>query len=407
MKEKLKSYYGANFQTISNEVVRILTDLVKEKTVNVPKKDLSKYSYLEVPGQESKAAAVVTRELDKIGIKYKVHEQQKGRANVLGYYGDGPTSLLVGAHMDVVPPGDGWSSDPFTTYVKDGLIYGRGVIDNKGPLAATIVALKILKEQGVELKGSLIMGAIASEEFREPGEMDPGLEYLMKNNLLKPTYAIIPDIGENMKKIDIAEKGRLQMTVTSYGKQAHGSTPERGVNAVIMMGHYLTKLQNLNMKFKHHHYLVKPSLNVGIIQGGSASNIVPAECEVTLDIRFLPGQTPEGIVEELKEISKNVEGKFEFKIQTYTLPHEVDPDNILVKALQKNSQDILGQKAEPFGMGGGTFAKGFNLAGITAVGFGPGDDNAFHIANEYIEIRQLVQFAQLISATAIDILGTK
>ncbi|HAZ15011.1 MAG: hypothetical protein A2X86_22015 [Bdellovibrionales bacterium GWA2_49_15] len=405
MKNKLKNYFVTNSNQISEYTVQVLTEMVSQKTVNVPKGNLSEHPYLSIPGGESAVVEIVKRELEKLGIKYEVFESVKGRANILATFGGEGTSLLVASHMDVVPAGDGWNSDPFAAFVKDGFIFGRGVLDNKGPLAATLACLKAFKESGIQLKGKFILGAIANEEFREPGEEDPGLEYLLNNHFLKPTYAIIPDIGENMKKIDIAEKGRLQIKVTAHGKQAHGSTPDRGVNAISLMSEFLVKMKKFKMKYRAHKYLKSPTFNIGIIKGGQVSNIVPALCEVTLDIRSLPGQTAQGIVKELKTLSRGIKGKFEFKIEGCSLPHEVNPDNILVKLIQANSKNILGQTPKPIGMGGGTFAKGFNQAGIPAVGFGPGDDTAFHVANEYVEVKQLVQFAHLIGAIAIDLLN--
>jgi len=407
MKEKLKAFFEEKREAITKYTVDLITEMVREKTVNAGKDRLSEFPYLTIPGEESRVGKIVKRELDSIGIPCEERTLVEGRGNVIGYYGKGKLSLMVGTHMDIVPPGDGWDTDPFEAYVKDGKIYGRGVLDNKGPLVCTIVTAKVLKEMGIKLKGTFIIGAIVSEEHREKGEMDPGIEYLMKNKFVSPTYAIIPDIGENMKKIDIAEKGRIVVKITSIGKQAHGSTPERGINAVVMMGEYLAKLKNFKMSYTEHNYLGHPSINPGVVRGGSAANIVPAKCELQLDIRILPSQTPEGVVEELKELAKEVDGKFEFEILQASIPHEIDPDNILVKLIQKNSQDIIGVKPEPIGMGGGTFAKSFNLAGIKAVGFGPGDDNAFHVANEFVEIKQLVDFSHLLGAIAIDLLGVE
>jgi len=115
---------------------------------------------------------------------------------------------------------------------------------------------------------------------------------------------------------------------------------------------------------------------------------------------------PKANVRELNDLSAGMKyfDKIEFFYDRPSLPHQVPADNTLVKLIQKNSKEILGKTPEPFGMGGGTFAKSFNLAGITAVGFGPGDDNAFHVANKSVEINQLVDFSHLIGAIGIDLL---
>jgi len=225
----------------------------------------------------------------------------------------------------------------------------------------------------------------------------------MDKNLIDPTYAIIPDIGENMLKIDIAEKGRVVIRITAKGVQAHGSTPHLGVNAINAMARFLAELEKYTLKHTPDPILESPTVNVGEIHGGAAANIVPSECVVDIDIRIVPGQTPTSILEEINELCRQVEGEFELSLADGTIPHAIDPDNILVKSIQDNASEFFAMNPVPFGLGGGTFAKGMNQHGILAVGFGPGDDTAFHVANEFVEIKQLVLFTQLICLIAIDL----
>ena len=111
------------------------------------------------------------------------------------------------------------------------------------------------------------------------------------------------------------------------------------------------------------------------------------------------------MIAQLKKLTDKIDGEFTISVEDWSDPHKIDPDNPLVHAIQKNTEKYLGFKPEPFGMGGGTFAKTLNLKGISAVGFGPGDDEAFHVANEYVEIKQLVDFACLICLVALDLLN--
>jgi acetylornithine deacetylase/succinyl-diaminopimelate desuccinylase family protein len=309
--------------------------------------------------------------------------------------------------MDVVPAGEGWDTDPYEVVEKDGFLYGRGVLDDKGPLVSTIVAVEVLKKLKLEdeIKGELQIAALSDEEAEDPDGIDYGVGYLIEENLINSTYAIIPDIGENMKAIDVAEKGRTVFKVTAIGKQAHGSTPEKGINAVYMMAKFVNQIEKLKFDYEVHPVLGHPSLNLGEIHGGAAPNIVPGTCFVYLDIRTVPGMTKESVKAAIESCMAKVEnGKFEVEIMAWSEPHGINPDNELVHAIQENSEDILGFKPETFGMGGGTFAKTLNLAGIMAVGWGPGDDEAYHVANEYVEIKQLMDFAQLTCLTALDLL---
>jgi acetylornithine deacetylase/succinyl-diaminopimelate desuccinylase-like protein len=228
----------------------------------------------------------------------------------------------------------------------------------------------------------------------------------MEEKLINPTYSVIPDIGENMQRIDIAEKGRTVIKITAFGKQAHGSTPERGINAVYMMAKLVTEIEKIEMTYEVHPVLGDPSLNLGEIHGGAAPNIVPGTCAIYIDIRTVPGMTKKGVVAQLQSCVDKVEnGKFEMEIMSWNDPHGIDPENEVVRAIQKNAKEVLGFKPEPFGMGGGTYAKTLNLNGVLAVGWGPGDDEAFHVANEFVEIQQLIDFAQLTCLVALDLLS--
>lgn len=406
LKDKIVSYFENNRSKIEREIVSLLKEMVAQKTVNVIPEKLAEHPYLKMRGEEYKVAEIVKEVFDKEKIRYEIFEREKGRTNIIGKIGKGinDKKLLIACHMDIVPAGDGWVTDPFDMVEKDGKLYGRGVLDNKGPLVSSIISAKVIKSVlGEEvIEGELQVAGLADEEAHSG--VDYGIGYLLEEKLINPTYAIIPDIGENMEKIDIAEKGRTVLKVISKGVQAHGSTPEKGVNAVYPMAYLVTKLQNWVPKYEPHPILIKPTVNLGEIHGGIAANIVPAECSIYLDIRTLPGQTEEGLINEIKSIYSDIKGDFSIEVQSSTKPHQISPDNPLVKAIQSNCEKLNRKVPQPYGLGGGTFAKTLNLEQIIAVGFGPGDPDAFHASNEYVELSQLVDFACLISLISLDLL---
>lgn len=407
MKSQIRDYFRQNEGEIRKKMLSLLADLISVKTINAGKANLKDYPFMKVPGEESKAIEVLKRYFDKNGLQYSVYEKVEGRGNLISTYGKGKKSLCVGVHLDVVPAGDPklWNTDPFVMTEKDGFVYGRGVLDNKGPMVSCIMAMEVLKKLEIKLNGEFILAAIAGEECHEIGETEPGIEFLIEEGYLKPTYAIIPDIGGDMKKIDIAEKGVLRFKVTSFGKQAHGSTPEKGVNAINKMAQFIANAEKLKLSFKPHDILIKPTVNLGVIKGGAAPNIVPDTCEAVFDVRYLPSQNAEGILNEFKACTKGIDDvRFEFEITDNDPPHEINPDNELVKTIQMNAETVLGFKPETIGMGGKTFAKTFNLGGIQAVGFGPGDEDAFHVSNEYLEIKQMIKFAELLACISVDLL---
>ena len=266
----------------------------------------------------------------------------------------------------------------------------------------------MLKATGLDeqLAGELLIAALSDEEAEDPSGVNYGIGYLLEEKLVQPTIAVIPDIGENMEKIDIAEKGRAVIKITARGKQAHGSTPHRGINAVYMMARLVTKIEALELAHEEHPVLGHPTLNLGEIQGGAAPNVVPGTCVIYIDVRSVPGMTQEKLVAQLQGCMDAVEGgKFELDVLSWKVPHAVDPDNRVVAAIQRHTDDVLGFKPGTMGMGGGTYAKKLVQNDVLAVGWGPGDDAAFHVANEYVELKQLVDFALLTCLLALDLLG--
>lgn len=409
-KQKVKEYFASNKKDISDQIVSLVAEMVKEKTINVVSEKLPEFPFLKFRGEEYRVAKTVKREFEKEGIQYDEFARIEGRPNIIGKLGKGVNekSLLMPAHMDIVPPGEGWDTDPFEVVKKNGMLYGRGTLDNKGPLASIVVAAKILRKLGLDenFNGELLVAALSDEEAKDPDGIDYGIGYLMEENLIKPKYAVIPDIGENMKRIDIAEKGRTVFKITAFGKQAHGSTPELGINAVYMMAKLVSEIEKLDFKYEIHPLLGYPTLNLGEIHGGAAPNIVPGDCKIYLDIRTVPGMTKEGVIGRLQEcVDKVKNGNFKIELISWNEPHSVNPDNELVKVIQKNAVDILNFLPEPFGMGGGTYAKTLVLNGVLAVGWGPGDDKAFHVANEYVEIQQLVDFSLLTCLISLELLS--
>lgn len=407
-KSAIKKYFQANHPTIENRIIELVREMVKQRTVNVVPEKLSEHPYLKFRGEEYRVAEIVKREFDRIGIPFDEFARMEGRPNIIGKLGRNTSGkrLLMPAHMDVVPAGEGWDHDPFDVLVKDGKLFGRGTNDNKGPLASILVAAEALRKLGLDeaLNGQLLVAALADEEAADPDGVDYGIGYLLDENLIHPTHAIIPDIGEDMKQIDIAEKGRLVLKITAIGKQAHGSTPEEGINAIFMMTKLLHQIENLKLDYRKHPLLGPPTMNLGEIHGGIAPNVVPGTCTIFLDFRILPGMTRDYVLQQLEERMSNIEGgKFEVKVMSESIPFSVDPENELVKMIQKITREELGFVATTMGMGGGTYAKNLIQHGVLAVGWGPGGNTA-HIANEYVEIQQLVDFARLTCLIALEIL---
>jgi acetylornithine deacetylase/succinyl-diaminopimelate desuccinylase family protein len=371
-------------------LLSLLSELVAKNTTNPP-------------GNEYLAAKVIQKFFEKNRITYETFEKKKGRTNIVGYIGKGSPKLIIACHSDVVPPGDGWKTNPFKLVIKGGKVFGRGVLDNKGPLACALIAGKILKKFEKHLKGQVLIACVADEERGS----NYGMKYLLNEGKIRGDYAIVPDVETHLKRIDTGEKGLLFLRIISFGKQAHGSKPERGVNAIWNMIDFLNEFRKYEMVSKDPDF-TKPTKNLGLIRGGIAPNVVPARCEVNLDIRYLPSQQKNEIVKDIKRIIKNVKRKnkkarFKLEIIDDQPPFKLRRGNVLVKSLKKSTLEILGFEAKEYGSSGTTVAKPLARKGMVAVGFGAGG-NVAHMANEFCEIQELVDLAKILCLTSLDLL---
>jgi acetylornithine deacetylase/succinyl-diaminopimelate desuccinylase family protein len=333
----------------------------------------------------------VKKRLSKIGVKYKLFEKKKNRTNVVAKVGNEKgKKILISTHLDTVPAGDGWDSDPFEPKIKDGVVYGRGASDNKGPATCAILVLDYLKSIEKQLKNEYIFVFAADEECASTF----GIKYLLRENIITADYAIIVDVEGAMQKIDIAEKGVLNLKVICKGKQAHGSTPHKGISAIVNMSKFIAKLEHYALKADIHPFLSRPTINFGTIGGGAAPNMVAGSCEAVLNIRYLPSQTPEGIIDELKKLSERF-GDFSFEMMMKIPPTELDSKNVLVETI-KSVAERHGIKPVLHGQSGATDAKEFILQGIPAVGYDFADDYVDHSANEYCRLDNLFKFSGIL-----------
>jgi acetylornithine deacetylase/succinyl-diaminopimelate desuccinylase-like protein len=354
------------------------------------------------PGEEGKVAAILAREAERLGIPYSLHAKVPGRENLLARVGEsrpGYRRLLVLLHTDVVPSGapSAWRFAPFEPFERDGMLYGRGVLDDKGPLAASFAALAILKGREASIPGAFIFGAVADEEVG----VRVGVEHLLEQGLLDCTDAVIPDIAGEMREINVAEKGRVLLKVRATGRQAHAMNPSKGVNAIHAMARFLLALETITPRHVPHPILGGPTVNTGLVRGGIAPNAVASDCEATLDIRYVPSQTAEGIRGEVQAAADAAAvpgASFTVEIFQDALPCEVSPEAPIVQAILRQAPE-----ARIVGSGGGTFAKPLVLAGIQAVGWAPGNEETYHEPNEEIAIDQLTVFAGRLANLALDV----
>ena len=344
------------------------------------------------PGNESLVTNVVKSWFDAWGIPYEEFEGVAGRANLVGTIGSsGPVIIIVG-HSDVVPAGDGWQSDPFTLTEKAGLWYGRGTVDNKGPMASILLAAKELKEHEAALQCTVKV-VIAADEERGSGA---GIIHVLEKGLTGD-MGIIPDIGGHLENIDVAEKGRLEVVVTATGRQGHGAYPSSGKNAITLLAKFIAAVEQITFDYQAHPFLSAPTLNVGMVSGGAAANMIPGKAQATIDIRFLPGMREEAIMGTLETSAKEIDQEaFSFEVTDRLLPTSVPADHALVTKLQASIKAVTGKDAGLEGTSGATIAKPLNEAGIPSIGCGIGDGDLMHVADEHIDPEEILQLARVL-----------
>ena len=398
------SHILAEAESMRAFIVDLTLRICRERTVDYFLEDFPAGGPDEMssPGEEGKVVAILQKELAARSIKAITHAKVPGRENLLARVGKarpGYRKLMVLLHTDVVPSGDPsvWKFAPFEPFEKEGKLYGRGVLDDKGPLASAFATLLILNKYEQFIDGEFIFGAVGDEEVG----IGVGIEYLLEQKLIDCTDAIIPDIAGEMREINVAEKGRLLLKVRAHGKQAHAMNPSKGVNAIHAMSRFLLSLEELRLTHDVHPILGGPTSNTGLITGGIAPNAVAADCEVTLDIRYVPSQTPAGIRDEIQALADSVDmpgASFSVEIFKSSPPCEVSRDAPIVKLILKHAPN-----AKVVGSGGGTFANPLVQAGVQAVGWAPGNEETYHEPNEEIEISQLTAFAGRLANLAFEI----
>ena len=259
------------------------------------------------PGDCRAAVVVVTEKLSVAGIAFELFSREEHQPNLIaslgGDQGDqsGRTRLMYHSHIDTVPPGEleQWSVDPFGGEIKDGFIFGRGAGDDKGSVAAQVMALVALARAGLSLASSLRLVVVSDEEF---GGLN-GTHWLHNEGMLQTDALVVGEQTNN--HVAIAERVACGIDLMVYGKSAHGATPWEGENAVLKAARALVWLQEKlfpQLGSRTHPYLPPPSLCVCKIVGGLQWGIVPEQCKVEMDRRLVPGETREMAMEEIRHL---------------------------------------------------------------------------------------------------------
>ena len=308
-------------------------------------------------------------------------------------------ALMFVMHLDVVPEGERpWQNEPFAAVEKDGKIFGRGSADMKGGIAAAAAAAVEVASSGVELKGDLILAATAGEETDSAG-----IERFLAGRSCGPLAGVIITEPTDFGVVS-AHRGILWLQIATKGKTAHGSQPHLGINAISSMTELLNVLSGYEIPCTADPLLGGSSMSVNVIKAGSATNVIPDRCLIQVDIRTIPSQSHQEIIDgfyevfnDLKQHNRNFEG--EIKILRDMKPLSTDADCDFVKQLCR-VVNRTGTEAAPFTTDGPFLA---NLAPVVI--FGPGKSELCHKPDEYIDIADVERAKECYKRIVLDFLG--
>ncbi|MDR7272799.1 acetylornithine deacetylase/succinyl-diaminopimelate desuccinylase family protein [Pelomonas saccharophila] len=393
-----------------NDEVRFLQALVRIPTDtppgnNAPHADRTAELLTEL-GFEVEKHAVPTADVQAAGMQSITNLIVRHR-----FSEDGPT-IALNAHGDVVPPGEGWVHQPYGAEIEDGKLFGRASAVSKSDFATYTFALLALKNSGLKLKGAVELHFTYDEEFG--GELGPG--WLLQKGLTKPDYLIAAGFSY---QVVTAHNGCLQMEVTLHGLASHAAYPSTGIDALQAATKLLTALYAhndvLKMRRSEVAGITHPYLNVGRIEGGSNTNVVPGKVVLKLDRRMIPEEDPAAVEAEVRALIENTVAQspgIKLDIKRLLLASSMKPlpgAAPLVAALQRHGEAVFGEPIPTSGTPLYTDVRLYTAHGIPAAIYGAGprtvlESNAKR-ADEHLVLDDLQRATQVVAGALAELLA--
>jgi len=337
-------------------------------------------------------------------------------------FGPGGKTIALNAHGDVVPPGEGWTHPPYGGEIKDGNMYGRATAVSKCDFSTFTFALRAVEalhaQHHLSLKGNVELHFTYDEEFG--GEKGPG--WLLNKGYTQPDLMIAAGFSY---QVVTAHNGCLQMEVTVHGKMAHAAIPETGVDALQGAVHVLNHLYAQNKLYQHISSKVEginhPYLNVGRIEGGTNTNVVPGTVSFKLDRRMIPEENPTEVEANIRQVMAHAVNEFNqgraqdaqisIEIKRMLMAHAMKPlagNAPLVNAIQQHGQAIFGEPIPAMGTPLYTDVRLYVEKGIPGVIYGAGPRTVLEShakrADERLHLEDLRKATKVISRTILDLL---
>ena len=403
--EQLDAWIDAHF----DEQVRFLQELIRVPT-DTP------------PGNNAPHADRAADLLRAMGLDVEKHPVPEAEVRAAGLesitnlvvrrtYGPGK-SVLLNAHGDVVPPGDGWTHDPYGGEIADGKIYGRAAAVSKCDFSTYAFAVRALEAVVQPKAGTVELLFTYYEEFG--GEVGPG--WLLKHKVIHPDLMIAAGFSY---QVITAHNGCLQMEVTVHGKMAHAAIPDSGVDALQAAVQILNALYAQNTLYKQVWSAVEgithPYLNVGMIEGGTNTNVIPGRVTFKLDRRMIPEENPADVEATLRRVIADTAATVPgvtVEVKRMLLANAMKPlagNQPLVDAIQNHGQAVFGEPIPALGTPLYTDVRLFCEAGIPGVIYGAGPRTVLEShakrADERLDLEDLRRATKVIARSLSDLLA--
>ncbi len=331
-------------------------------------------------------------------------------------YGAGGKTIALNAHGDVVPPGEGWTHDPYGGEIEDGKLYGRAAAVSKCDFSTYSFAVRALEAVAPPRAGAVELHFTYDEEFG--GELGPG--WLLANGHTQPDLLIAAGFSY---QVITAHNGCLQLEVTVHGKMAHAAIPDTGVDALQGANVLMTQLYAQNDVLKNIRSnvvgITHPYLNIGMIAGGTNTNVIPGKVVLKLDRRMIPEEDPRTVEADLRQLIENsmavcnargLAVRAEVKrILLCNAMYPLEGNKPLVEALQKQGEAVFGEPIPALGTPLYTDVRLYVERGIPGVMYGAGprtvlESNAKR-ADEHIVLEDLRRATKVVARALRDLLG--
>ncbi|MCJ7625214.1 MAG: ArgE/DapE family deacylase [Anaerolineaceae bacterium] len=431
--ETVKNNIFKTVDSLEEEMVKLISEIIQIPSIN-PYIDPELKD--ELIGGETRVNEYLKPVMDSIGLVTDLWEVEKGRANLVGVCKGtgGGRSLIFNGHVDTVAPGplELWDiAGPYSGEVIDGKIYGRGATDMKGADVAAIIALKALLKAGYKPKGDVILESVAAEEMMQH---EVGTSATVARGY-KADAAIVVESSAPPHRLAIltASPGVLILKVTARGKAAHTSMRDevfraggRGravavsaIDKAMIIYNGLLKLEEEWGQTKTHPAFTRPghfTLCPATFAGGLAGiAFIPAECYITYVIWHAPQETMEQVKSEIETHIHNLAQtdpwlrdnppELDWSGDWWWPPYDIPKDSPICSAAAAAYEAVLNEPAKYYGFTAVDDATFLNQAGIPTITMGPGSIEVAHTANEYIEIKDLLDAAKIYALTIVEWCG--